>query len=69
MVGVQVQDAEDFDFPLDIEIDAGGIGGPSAGLAFALDIVDELGEDITRAARSSPPASSRSTGPSPRSAA
>jgi Lon-like protease len=46
VMGVQVQDAEDFDFPLDIEIDAGGIGGPSAGLAFALDIVDELGEDV-----------------------
>ena len=33
---------------MDIEIDAGAIGGPSAGLAFALDIVDELGEDIDR---------------------
>jgi Lon-like protease len=48
VMGVQVQNAEDFDFPLDIEIDAGGIGGPSAGLAFALDIVDELGEDVAR---------------------
>jgi PDZ domain-containing protein len=48
VVGVQVQDAESFEFPVDIEIDAGGIGGPSAGLAFALDIVDELGEDIDR---------------------
>jgi Lon-like protease len=46
VVGVQVQDADSFEFPVDIEIDAGGIGGPSAGLAFALDIVDELGEDI-----------------------
>jgi PDZ domain-containing protein len=46
VMGVEVQNAEDFDFPLDIEIDAGGIGGPSAGLAFALDIVDELGEDL-----------------------
>ncbi|MGH3036383.1 MAG: S16 family serine protease [Gaiellaceae bacterium] len=46
VVGVQVQDAEDFHFPVDIEIDAGSIGGPSAGLAFALDIVDELGEDV-----------------------
>jgi PDZ domain-containing protein len=45
VMGVEVQDTEDFEFPLDIEIDAGGIGGPSAGLAFALDIVDELGED------------------------
>jgi PDZ domain-containing protein len=49
VMGVEVQDTEDFEFPLDIEIDAGGIGGPSAGLAFALDIVDELGEDdLTR---------------------
>ena len=48
-MGVQVENAEDFDFPLDVEIDAGGIGGPSAGLAFALDIVDELGdEDLSR---------------------
>lgn len=46
VVGVQVQDAENFDFPLDIEIDAGSIGGPSAGLAFALNIVDELGDDV-----------------------
>ena len=48
VVGVQVQDALDFEFPVDIEIDAGAIGGPSAGLAFALDIVDELGDDIDR---------------------
>jgi Lon-like protease len=34
------------DFPVDISIDAGPVGGPSAGLAFALDIYDELGEDI-----------------------
>ena len=47
-MGVEVQDTEDFEFPLDIEIDAGAIGGPSAGLAFALDIVDELGEDLDR---------------------
>jgi PDZ domain-containing protein len=33
-------------FPLDIKINAGSIGGPSAGLAFALDIYDELGHDI-----------------------
>lgn len=46
VVGVHVQDAENFDFPVDIEIDAGSIGGPSAGLAFALNIVDELGDDV-----------------------
>jgi len=48
VMGVQVQDALDFEFPVDIEIDAGNIGGPSAGLAFALDIMDELGDDIDR---------------------
>lgn len=47
IVGVQVQNALDFEFPVDIEIDAGAIGGPSAGLAFALDIVDELGDDLS----------------------
>lgn len=45
--GVLVVDAAEFDFPVDIEIDAGDIGGPSAGLAFALDVVDELGDDVT----------------------
>ena len=44
--GVIVVQAADFDFPVDVEIDAGDIGGPSAGLAFALDVVDELGEDV-----------------------
>ena len=48
VMGVQVENADDFEFPVDIQIDAGGIGGPSAGLAFALDIIDELGEDIDR---------------------
>ena len=35
-------------FPLDIRINAGNIGGPSAGLAFALDVVDELDGDLDR---------------------
>ncbi|MGH3092706.1 MAG: YlbL family protein [Gaiellaceae bacterium] len=46
VMGVQVRDAQEFDFPLDVEIDAGSVGGPSAGLAFALEIVDELGSDL-----------------------
>ncbi len=32
----------DVDFPLDITIDTGDVGGPSAGLAFALAIIDDL---------------------------
>ena len=34
--------------PIDVEIDAGNVGGPSAGLAFALDILEELGRDVDR---------------------
>jgi PDZ domain-containing protein len=52
VVGVLVEQAATFDFPLDVEIDAGDIGGPSAGLAFALDVTDELDEnDLDRGRR------------------
>ncbi len=35
--------------PVDVSINTGQIGGPSAGLAFTLDIIDELGpKDIDR---------------------
>jgi PDZ domain-containing protein len=40
VVGVQV--TESFRFPFHIKIDVGNIGGPSAGLMFALGIVDKL---------------------------
>ena len=46
IVGVGVVAAATFDFPIDVKIDAGDIGGPSAGLAFALGVTDELGDDI-----------------------
>jgi Lon-like protease len=44
--GIIVEQEADITLPIDISIDAGNIGGPSAGLAFALDIVDELGRDV-----------------------
>ncbi len=47
VMGVLIEQAATFDFPLEIEIDAGDIGGPSAGLAFALGITDELGDELT----------------------
>jgi PDZ domain-containing protein len=34
--------AIDYDFPIDITIDTGNVGGPSAGLAFTLGIIDTL---------------------------
>ena len=57
------------DLPFPVKIDTGQIGGPSAGLAFALDVVEELGHDITQATRSRRRASSTSTARSARSAA
>jgi len=46
IVGVQIDQSATIDLPLAIKIDTGSIGGPSAGLAFSLDIVDELGKDL-----------------------
>ncbi|MGH8983728.1 MAG: YlbL family protein [Acidimicrobiia bacterium] len=34
--------APEYDFPIEVEIDTGDVGGPSAGLAFTLTILDEL---------------------------
>lgn len=42
-LGVEVRTAERrFDLPFDVDIDAGAIGGPSAGLAFTLAVIDVL---------------------------
>jgi PDZ domain-containing protein len=49
--GIVVEQAANFTFPIDIKFDSGSIGGPSAGLAFALDIVDELGEEVDHGRR------------------
>lgn len=46
MIGINVVTKNPYyDFPIDIEIDAGHIGGPSAGLAFALAMIDRLTPD------------------------
>ena len=42
IIGVIVSQAAFIKLPLRVKIDAGNIGGPSAGLAFALDILDQL---------------------------
>jgi PDZ domain-containing protein len=46
VIGVLVEAAADIKLPVDISIDAGNIGGPSAGLAFALDVMEKLGRDV-----------------------
>jgi len=48
VVGIEVdsQPAIDIHLPIPVRIDTGNVGGPSAGLAFALEIMEELGPDI-----------------------
>ena len=46
VIGVIVSQAADIKLPVDVEIDTKGVGGPSAGLAFALDLMEELGRDV-----------------------
>jgi Lon-like protease len=48
IVGIQVEQFAEIELPVDVDIDLGGVGGPSAGLAFALDIVEELRGDVDR---------------------
>ncbi len=43
MIGVQVQ--EQYKFPFTVQISVGDIGGPSAGMMFALGIIDKLTPD------------------------
>jgi PDZ domain-containing protein len=39
-------DSETLRLPVRVSIDAGNVTGPSAGLAFALDVVQELGKNV-----------------------
>jgi Lon-like protease len=48
IVGIAVEQFAEIELPVDVDIDLGGVGGPSAGLAFALDIVEELRGDVDR---------------------
>lgn len=41
-----VQTFTKIDLPVPVHINLGQVGGPSAGLAFALDVVEELGHDV-----------------------
>jgi Lon-like protease len=51
VIGVLVEQAAQVKLPIPVKIDTGSIGGPSAGLAFALDVVRELDGDITHGQR------------------
>jgi PDZ domain-containing protein len=47
LIGFAPSDNVQVDLPVEIKFDASGIGGPSAGLAFALEILRELGRNVT----------------------
>jgi PDZ domain-containing protein len=46
IVGFAPEQAAEIKLPLKVQIDAGNVGGPSAGLAFALEVMEELGKDV-----------------------
>ena len=46
VVGVFLDPAERIKLPFRVSIDAGNVGGPSAGLAFALDVLEKLGRNV-----------------------
>jgi Lon-like protease len=51
IVGVIASQAVRIRLPLSVRIDLGSVGGPSAGLAFGLDLLEELGRDVDRGYR------------------
>jgi PDZ domain-containing protein len=46
IVGIATEQALNIHLPLQVRINAGSVGGPSAGVAFALDVMEELGRDV-----------------------
>lgn len=51
IIGIRVAQAADIKLPLEVDIDLGEVGGASAGLPFALDVLQELGIDVDRGRR------------------
>lgn len=51
LIGVIVTQDAKIKIPLEVKINSGDVGGPSAGLAFALEITEKLGGDVDRGYR------------------
>ena len=51
IIGVRVSQDARIELPVDVKIDLGDVGGPSAGLPFALEVYQELGNDVDRGYR------------------
>jgi Lon-like protease len=50
-VGIEIGDATRIVLPIKVRIDVGNVGGPSAGLAFALEVMEKLGKDVVHGHR------------------
>jgi PDZ domain-containing protein len=48
LIGIRIGQDAQIELPIDVDIDLGNVGGPSAGLAFALDVLEELGRNVDR---------------------
>jgi len=46
-IGIQIDQAARIRLPVNVKIDIGSVGGPSAGLPFALEIARKLGRNVT----------------------
>ena len=51
IIGILVDQDAKIELPIDVDIDLGRVGGPSAGLPFALEIARQLGRDVTHGCR------------------
>lgn len=51
IIGIRVAQEADIKLPLKIKINLGDVGGPSAGLPFALDVLQELGTNVDHGLR------------------
>jgi Lon-like protease len=51
IVGFAPDQSAAITLPVRVSIDAGNVGGPSAGLAFALEVMEELGKNVDRGYR------------------
>jgi Lon-like protease len=46
IIGIRIAQGASVKLPIGVKIDLGGVGGPSAGLPFALDVLELLGHDV-----------------------
>jgi len=48
LIGIRVGQDAKIHLPVKVQIDLGDVGGPSAGLPFALEVLEQLGENVDR---------------------